>query len=187
LKQINIDYTIEEINLINGCERVRNIPNVNAVKHIFNQLNVNDIIQKYKIKKMSMSSDSFYCKDCHTNFKRKQNYEYHINTKKHKNRLSNNENLHICSVCNKSFSHCSSLSRHRVTCKYNSVQPPIIVELQKENDELRKEIEQLKNGQKIITNNTTNNIDIQNIININCYRENKNTHKSISHSFPVSQ
>jgi cell division protein FtsB len=32
------------------------------------------------------------------------------------------------------------------------VQPPIIVELQKENDELRKEIEQLKNGQKIITN-----------------------------------
>jgi hypothetical protein len=45
--------------------------------------------------------------------------------------------------------------------------------LQKENDELRKEIEQLKNGhgQKNITNNnTTNNIDTQNIININCFR-----------------
>lgn len=178
LQQINIDYkiyTTEEINLINGCERLRNIPNVNAVKQIFNHLNVNDIIQKYKIKKMSMSSESFYCKDCHTKFKRKQNYEYHINTKKHKNRLSKNENLHSCSKCNKSFSHSSSLSRHRLTCKYQSVQPPILAELdtlQKENDELRKEIEQLKNGQKNITNNNTtnNNIDTQNIININCFR-----------------
>jgi hypothetical protein len=124
-----------------------------------------------------MIESRFYCNDCHIGFNAKQNYEYHINTKKHKNRLSTNDNnLHICLKCQKKFIYASGLSRHHLTCKYKSVQPQIIVEmdtLQKENDELRKEIEQLKNGhgQKNITNNnTTNNIDTQNIININCFR-----------------
>jgi hypothetical protein len=111
-----------------------------------------------------------YCNDCHIGFNTKQNYEYHINTKKHKNRLSiNNGNLHICSKCQKKFIYASGLSRHRLTCKYKSVEPQIIVEM----DKLRKEIEQLKNNQQHITNNnntTNNNIDTQNIININCFR-----------------
>lgn len=113
-----------------------------------------------------MFSNIFYCKDCHTNFKRKLNYEMHLISTKHKNRVSSKILLFTCSFCNKSFSHSSSLSRHKTNC-INST-------LQKENDELRKEIEQLKNGhgQKNITNNnnTTNNIDTQNIININCFR-----------------
>ena len=123
-----------------------------------------------------MIESRFYCKDCHTGFNTKQNYEYHINTNKHKIRLSssiNNDNLHICSKCQKKFAYASGLSRHRITCKYKSVQPQILAELdilqkdkmilEEKNAELCKEIEQLKNNQQNITNN--NNIKI----NINCF------------------
>ena len=54
LKSINIEYNVltkEEINLMNRCERVRNIPNVNKVKTIFNKIKINNIIQKYKDKR----------------------------------------------------------------------------------------------------------------------------------------
>jgi superfamily II DNA or RNA helicase len=53
LKQINLEYKVlnkEEINLMNRCERIRNIRNVYKVKNIFNQLNVQNITQKYKVK-----------------------------------------------------------------------------------------------------------------------------------------
>ena len=60
----------------------------------------------------------FSCKDCHTNFKRKLNYEMHLISTKHKNRVSvsNKILLFTCSFCNKSFSHSSSLSRHKQNC-----------------------------------------------------------------------
>ena len=102
-------------------------------------------------------STIFYCKDCHTNFKRKLNYEMHLMSTKHKNRVS--KVLFACSFCNKYFSHTSSLSRHKTNCIHSKTKEI----LQKENDELRKEIEQLKNNQQNITNN--NNIKI----NINCF------------------
>jgi superfamily II DNA or RNA helicase len=61
LRKINILYKIltkEEINLMNRCERVRNIPNVDNVKKVFNELNVKNIIQKYKIKRSKKKSIS---------------------------------------------------------------------------------------------------------------------------------
>ena len=111
----------------------------------------------------------FYCKDCHTNFKRKLNYETHLTSTKHNNRVSNKNNvLFICSLCNKSFSHCSSLSRHKTNCIHSKTNVDTLL---KENEELRKEIELLKKNQN---NNTTNNIQTQNIqtqniINIKCF------------------
>ena len=53
-KDMNIPYKIltkEEINLMDRCERLKNIPNVDNVKKVFNQLNINNIIQNYKIKR----------------------------------------------------------------------------------------------------------------------------------------
>ena len=60
-KNINIPYKIltkEEINLMNRCERVRNIPNVDKVKKSFNQLKIKNIIQNYKIKRSKKNSIS---------------------------------------------------------------------------------------------------------------------------------
>ena len=50
LKSLNIDYKVltpEEINSMNRCERIRNIPNVDRVKAFFNKLKKKDF-QKYK-------------------------------------------------------------------------------------------------------------------------------------------
>lgn len=60
-KNINIQYKIltkEEINLMNRCERVRNIPNIDKVKKVFNQLKIKNIIQNYKIKRSKKNSIS---------------------------------------------------------------------------------------------------------------------------------
>jgi superfamily II DNA or RNA helicase len=60
-KNINIPYKIltkEEINLMNRCERVRNIPNVDKIKKAFNQLKIKNIIQNYKIKRSKKNSIS---------------------------------------------------------------------------------------------------------------------------------
>ena len=60
-KNINIPYKIltkEEINLMNRCERVRNIPNVDKVKKAFNQLKIKNIIEYYKIKRSKKNSIS---------------------------------------------------------------------------------------------------------------------------------
>ena len=60
-KNINIQYKIltkEEINLMNRCERVRNIPNVDKIKKAFNQLKIKNIIQNYKIKRSKKNSIS---------------------------------------------------------------------------------------------------------------------------------
>jgi len=54
LKNLNIEYKVltkEEIILMNRCERIRNLRNAIKVKHIFNKINVQNIIQKYKNKK----------------------------------------------------------------------------------------------------------------------------------------
>lgn len=50
-KKINIVYKVlnkEEMILMNRCDRIRNIPNVDKVKKLFNQLKLKDIVQKYK-------------------------------------------------------------------------------------------------------------------------------------------
>jgi len=55
LQKTNVEYKVlskEEIELMNRCERVRNIPNVNNVKKIFNRLNLQNIIQKIKNKRI---------------------------------------------------------------------------------------------------------------------------------------
>jgi superfamily II DNA or RNA helicase len=60
-KNVNTPYKIltkEEINLMNRCERVRNISNVDKVKKAFNQLKIKNIIQNYKIRRSKKNSIS---------------------------------------------------------------------------------------------------------------------------------
>jgi superfamily II DNA or RNA helicase len=54
IQSLNIEYRVlskEEIDNMERCERVRNIPNVNKIKEIFNKLNLKNLIQKLKNKK----------------------------------------------------------------------------------------------------------------------------------------
>ena len=116
----------------------------------------------------------FFCKDCHCSFQRKSNYEYHLNTTKHKNRVSKQDKpSFLCPFCNKLFSHCSSLSRHKTNCNVNNTNKHLDI-LQKENEELRKEIKLLKTESVSNTNipTTINNTNIKNQKNniiINCF------------------
>ena len=176
LKQLNMEYRIftkEEIHGLNRGERLINIPNVNKVKEIINQINVKNIIQKYKDKKIESPPPRFYCKDCYCGFNKIQHYNYHLESNKHKIRISKEKiNLHICSHCQKSFSYLSNLSRHRSKCKENPVndvseEDPSIVDLSTEIKELRKRVEEIKKSNEDINksnNNTTNQIQ-----NINCF------------------
>ena len=105
-------------------------------------------------KKSPLSKEKpFFCNDCYCGFNKMQSYNYHLESKKHKNRISTeNTVLHICASCQKNFAHASSLSRHRAKCKENEVK---VDYLETEIKELRKEIELLKNNHQ--TNPTTNN------------------------------
>ena len=158
LQQINMEYKIltkEEINITNRGERVSNIPNINKVKQIFNQLNVQNVIQKYKTKKTS-SNPPFYCKDCYCGFKQLHHYNSHLASNKHKNRVSKqNKPSFLCSFCCKSFSHCSSLSRHKTNCEGNQIKEKEIlkINLEAENKKLRERVEEIKKSKKIININ----------------------------------
>jgi len=55
----------------------------------------------------------YYCNDCVCGFNTLQHYNYHLESKKHKIRISKEATLHICSICQKNFSYLSNLYRHR--------------------------------------------------------------------------
>jgi TolA-binding protein len=119
----------------------------------------------------STKKKPFYCKNCCCGFSKIQYYDSHLASIKHENRVSTENNtLHICSICQKSFSHPSSLYRHRAKCKEKEVKQVKQVDvndLKTEITELRKKLEDLEknntNNQQISTiNNTNNNTKIEN-------------------------
>lgn len=120
----------------------------------------------------------FYCKDCHCGFDRILHYNNHLESNKHKIRISKDIKLHLCSLCEKNFSYASGLSRHRINCKENQAKDPPKLDLETEVRELRKKVEELEKNAFTTNNtkiekqniNTQNNIKTQNnIININCF------------------
>lgn len=120
----------------------------------------------------------YSCNICSCNFKVRQNYERHLQTNKHKVRCENNENVHSCKNCGKSFIHKSSLSKHKLSCKSEIVSDSKIFEKTLENQRLRFEQEKMHLQNKIDKlmnhekdernniNNITNNIHTQNNVNI---------------------
>ena len=58
LNDINVIFktlTKEEINSVNRCERIRNLPNADKVKRLFNKINVKNIILQYKNKRAKIN------------------------------------------------------------------------------------------------------------------------------------
>jgi len=62
---------------------------------------------------------SYSCKDCNDTFRTKQQFERHLASKKHKIRASNVVQIKLfeCLGCNRKYSHASTLSHHKSTCK----------------------------------------------------------------------
>jgi uncharacterized C2H2 Zn-finger protein len=112
------------------------------------------------------------CKTCNLTFKNKDNYTKHLKTQRHQKRLANESTVHSC-VCGKSYSYHQSLYVHRKTCEQykQAKNNPVLNKMQKEMDELKKQINILLDKQADnhnTTNNNTTNIDTQNnTININ--------------------
>jgi superfamily II DNA or RNA helicase len=59
LKKINIEYKIltsDEILLMNRCERIKNMQNINKIKNIINKVNVCEFINKLKANKIKINT-----------------------------------------------------------------------------------------------------------------------------------
>lgn len=130
------------------------------------------------------------CNVCNETFKRKQNYERHLQSKKHLKRLHTNNNLYMCDICEKTFSYSRSLIKHRETCvnkpkqkslnKNSNIVDQLIMQNQlivqkleeknKQVDELTKQVTLLlEKGQNTTHIQNQNNIETQNIIFVNSF------------------
>ena len=120
------------------------------------------------------TSGSFECGDCALKFARKYHLERHIATKKHKDKLENNNLTRTfkCSFCTKLFVHASSLSKHKNLCKMKTMVPIKEVEalrsqFEREKEAMQKQIEDLLLSSQ--HNQINNNIGTQVNININAF------------------
>jgi len=122
-----------------------------------------------------------FCTVCSVSFGKKQNYEKHLRTQRHANRVNNGTGENVC-TCGKAFLSRQSLSVHKKKCPGKPNEMIVtyyenqIKKEQEEKEELRKQIEELllKNStvntmQTIETQNNTQNNNIT--ININAFGE----------------
>jgi hypothetical protein len=125
---------------------------------------------------LAKTSNHFFCKCCNYTTSRKYNYNLHIDSIKHKNNETNNENngnlaktskTYICTNCNKSYNDRAGLWRHKKKCdgqkekpKENNDEPSdkdLIMMLIKENSEFKNMMMKvLENGTTNHSHNTTN-------------------------------
>lgn len=147
-------------------------------------------------KKNSFCKD-FYCKKCEYYTKKNSDYIKHLKTKKHNNRMKE-EDKTICDICNRQYSSASNLWKHKQKCivseniskkKDNTTKPEtltndMILELIKQNKELQntlieqsaaimeqntKLVEMTAKGQTNINNTNSNNTTNNNQFNINFF------------------
>jgi hypothetical protein len=123
----------------------------------------------------------YECETCACSFVRKQHYDRHLTSTKHKRRVTSGSTMLQCKDCKKTFTYASGLSKHKHMCKYEAKETTTKnLEhendiLKKERDSLKEELKQLK-AEKSVTNTTNNNninntnIETQNItINLNAH------------------
>ena len=146
---------------------------------------------------MPKNATDFYCEKCDFICYKKSNYTKHLLTRKHTNINNINqtgaEKCHVCDTCDKRFKDRSGLWRHKQKLCPSSIQPisdtslsesmpvppqidaTLIVELLKENKELRemmieqnKQVIDIAKNSGNTTNNTINNTT-NNKFNLNVY------------------
>ena len=104
----------------------------------------------------------FYCKFCDYTTSRKNNWDRHLTTLKHKTALNGTKKrastfaLHRCSTCGKKYKHLCSLYRHKKKCEIESQEFNNQQFLEKKCEKLENEISQLKTNTQIINYNNIN-------------------------------
>ncbi len=117
----------------------------------------------------------YYCPKCDYGCSKKSHWNQHISTTKHKMITNDNKMItkkrHIC-PCGKSYKFSSGLSRHLKVCTYSVEKYQPVVEstpadtnlilqaILKENQELRKEMKNMKSSYTINNNNQKININV---------------------------
>jgi len=122
------------------------------------------------------NSFKFYCKNCDYGTCKKSNYDSHCLSLKHLKTTNNNEiklktspKIYTCEVCEKKFNDRAGLWRHNKKCNTtekileNNISLDVILELIKDNKDLKQlVIEQSKAIQQIAINGTHNTINSNN-------------------------
>ena len=149
-------------------------------------------MESFSTKKTKKNSVNYFCKMCDFNTCKKQDYERHLLTMKHKFNTSStsvnikNEKIHICSFCEKIFKDRSGLWKHKKKCvsedNIDEIEPEneidvepnekeLIMMLIKQNTEL---LEIVKTGTNInsnnnnITNSNNKSFNLQFFLNETC-------------------
>lgn len=127
------------------------------------------------------NAEIFECNTCDFRCSKKSNYVTHLSTRKHARLMSRvgknaenaviNHNIHVCEICDKSYKHLSSLSKHRKICVDN-VNPHklenILMDVLNENKKLQSVVLQQKDQIDILIpqmNKTENNTHINKQVN----------------------
>lgn len=142
--------------------------------------------------------ETVHCNTCNFDFKNNQCYKKHLNTNRHIERSTNANIVVFTCICKKSYSYQQSLRLHQKTCelyktsdkesapsKNNNIMSSQVQQLRIENNDLRKELNELKAqvaflldknmSQNTNCNNQTNNNN--NItININAFGKENTEH-----------
>ena len=146
-----------------------------------------------------ISSNNYFCKNCHYDTKRKSNYDNHLLTTKHKMATDFNKkqqktsNNFECDKCNKIYKDRTGLWKHKKNCntecedeivnrkdfKPKTCDKDLIIMLIKQNSELIKECSEFKNiviDQKnifleVVKQGTTNNYNNTNTTHTNSHNK----------------
>lgn len=127
----------------------------------------------------------YICDKCNYKTERKSNYNRHIQSKKHIEKISDNSE-YMCNICGKNYKYLSGLSRHKIDCKSKIKNKNNKSKGKIKNDDfddnetknlLTEVIKQMKSLQEIVPNkfNKVNNITNNNIniLNLNLFLNEK--------------
>jgi hypothetical protein len=152
---------------------------------------------------MPKNAEKFACELCHFKCSKYSNYLSHLNTKKHiqsgnDNKMVINDNAkmpknaeYICK-CGNIYKYISGLSRHKKSCSFinerqnqlsepnlNFITPELVMELIKDNKEMKQII--------LEQNNTINNLVKNGVTNVNTNSLNNNNNKTFNLQFFLNE
>lgn len=97
---------------------------IDNINKILNNNNDTEILEKA----YHHTYNKYNCELCKYYTDRKQNYEIHIASEKHKFRIQNTYSKYICKLCSKTYQSSGGLSKHKRKCKsrYNNINKTLI-------------------------------------------------------------